>query len=77
MTFQTIEAEPFPFPGTLAARKHGCICPDAQRNQGSFNNPPDLELHAVAFGIPVYVAVEAQQKFEGMLLPPAYVHIMT
>jgi hypothetical protein len=49
MTFQTIEAEPFPFPGTLAARKHGCICPDAQRNQGSFNNPivldQDCPLH--------------------------------
>jgi hypothetical protein len=23
-----MEAEPFPYPGTPAARRHGCICPN-------------------------------------------------
>jgi len=28
LTFRDMEAEPFPYPGTSAARRHGCICPD-------------------------------------------------
>jgi hypothetical protein len=27
-TFKDMEAERFPYPGTSAARRHGCICPD-------------------------------------------------
>jgi hypothetical protein len=28
LTFGNMETEPFPYPGTSAARRHGCICPD-------------------------------------------------
>ena len=44
-----MDSEPFPSPGTIAARKHGCICPNAKADQGSSENPwlldRDCPLH--------------------------------
>ena len=40
-------------------------------------NSLDLELHEIAFGIPVYVSIEAQEKFEGVLPTVSHIHIMT
>lgn len=44
MTFKSMESEPFPYPGTPAARRHGCICPDSRAAHGSFSNPYVLDF---------------------------------
>src|SRR3954466_11969387 len=36
---RSTDSEPFPYPGTNAARRHGCLCPDARPAQGTMEDP--------------------------------------
>jgi hypothetical protein len=49
-----MESVSFPFPGTLAARRHGCICPENEAKQGTFDNPFILDTHCPLHGEAAY-----------------------
>lgn len=48
-----METEPFPYPGTAAARRHGCTCPD-QRPGGSLSAPWILDVDCPLHGETAY-----------------------
>ena len=41
---RSMETEPFPDPGTPAARSHGCICPESQFLPSSLFSPRVLDF---------------------------------
>ena len=49
-----MDSEPFPYPGTNAARRHGCLCPDARPAQGTMENPWILDVHCPLHGESAY-----------------------
>lgn len=49
-----IEAEPFPFPGTPAARKYGCLCPVSEPRQGTEESPLVLHTNCPLHGVKAY-----------------------
>jgi hypothetical protein len=55
LTFRNMETEPFPYPGTSAARRHGCICPD-QSNPWALDlsNPWVLDVDCPLHGETAY-----------------------
>src|SRR3954469_13560819 len=51
VTSLVIESEPFPYPGTLAARKHGCLCPSSPLGRrGTVENPWLLDRNCPLHG---------------------------
>ena len=49
-----IEAESFPFPGTPAARKYGCLCPVSVPRQGTQQSPLILHTNCPLHGVKAY-----------------------
>jgi hypothetical protein len=54
--FRSMETEPFPYPGTPAARRHGCICPDqcSGADVGSLSKPWVLDVNCPLHGETAY-----------------------
>jgi len=52
----SMEAEPFPYPGTPAARRYGCICPGQSMGAGvgSLSNPWVLDVDCPLHGESAY-----------------------
>jgi len=55
-----IASEPFPFPGTVAARKYGCLCPEQRVQQGTEEDPIFLDFHC-----PLHGEVAHQEHLKG------------
>ena len=51
---KSMDSEPFPYPGTNAARRHGCLCPDARPAQGTMEDPWILDVHCPLHGESAY-----------------------